>query len=94
MKYFKAIYISLLILSQTGCSDSIEVVVEIDNPKHRQIYLKHLISSGLEYSVNPDGSFKISVESNKVLDEKMKGFEEYISNDIMESNKRLNPNKQ
>lgn len=34
------------------------------------------------------------VESNKVLDEKMKGFDEYISNEIMENNKQLKLNKQ
>ncbi|MCG7982881.1 MAG: hypothetical protein JAY90_09045 [Candidatus Thiodiazotropha lotti] len=91
---YKAIYIWLLILVQTGCSDSIEVTVEIDNPKHRQIYLKHLISSGLEYSINPDGSFQIHVESNKVLDEKIKGFDEYISNEIVGNNKQFKLNKQ
>ncbi|MCG7965572.1 MAG: hypothetical protein JAY63_03175 [Candidatus Thiodiazotropha taylori] len=89
MKQFKAISISLLLLVQTGCSDSIEITVEIDNPKHREIYLRHLINSGLEYSVNHDGSFKIIAESQTVLDEKMKGFEEYVSNEISENNKRL-----
>ncbi|MBW9259765.1 MAG: hypothetical protein K1562_19385 [Candidatus Thiodiazotropha sp. (ex. Lucinisca nassula)] len=89
MKQLKAIPISLLLLVQTGCSDSIEVTVEIDNPKHREIYLRHLINSELEYSVNHDGSFKIIAESQTVLDEKMKGFEEYVSNEILENNKRL-----
>jgi LEA14-like dessication related protein len=86
VKIFSGICI-LFFLIQAGCSDSIKVTVELDNQKHRQVYLEHLKDSGLNYSINSDGSFEIKVESLELLKEKMKGFDEFVAKENKDNNK-------
>jgi hypothetical protein len=89
VKQGRCLLLILLLLAHIGCSDTIEVIVEIDNQNHRKVYLEHLKSSGLKYKINSDGSFQIDVVSREQLNEKMKGFDEFVNAEIRKENERL-----
>ncbi|MEE9421905.1 MAG: hypothetical protein V3V50_01975 [Gammaproteobacteria bacterium] len=80
-----ALIITLLVIS--GCSGD-TVHVELDNPKHREAYLRLLNEKGFEYEVDESGTIFVKIDSIEKLDNEMKEFDEFIEAEVSKLNEK------
>jgi len=71
-----------------GCSGD-TVYVEIDNPKHRDVYLRLLNKKGFEYKTDKLGTIAIKIDSIEKLNKEMKDYYEYRESEISRLNQTL-----
>lgn len=72
-----------------GCSNTVSVQVEIDNPRHREVYLGLLDKNRIQYRIGENNVIYVDIASQELLAEKMKGFEEFVAKEIEAENEQL-----
>jgi len=86
----KIISICFLFFMLSGCTDNRIVEIEIDNPKHREVYIDLLNKNALEYNIDENNTIIVKVKSQEYLHEKMKAFDDFVNEEIRKENELLN----
>ena len=69
-----------------GCEIDSRVIVDIEDPQHREKYLEVLGDTDLKYSIMESGKIAIDVENADVLKARMKKYYDYRAMRIRELN--------
>jgi len=80
-----AIFI-VVMAALSGCSGD-TVYVEIDNPKHREMYLRLLDEKGFEYKTDELGNIAIKADSIEKLNKEMKEYYEFREAEVLKLNR-------